>query len=99
MGHFNLIKRAPKRKKMRYRWLSVVIARSLPLSWIEYPDIREFSGEFINISTRSVKSICLQLVKIVEKKISKEIQGSVGRVILHDGWSLSGTHYVSVFGA
>ena len=92
MGHFNLFKRASKRKKMIYRRLSVVIKKLLPLSWIENLDIREFSGECINISTRSVKSICLELVKIAEKNISKEIQGAVGRAILHYGWSLSGTH-------
>ena len=49
------------------------------------PDIREISGESINILTRSTKEICLELVKIVEKNISKEIQRAVGGAIVHYG--------------
>ena len=48
-------------------------SKILALSWIKDPDIREFSVERINILTRPTKEICLELVKILEKRISKEI--------------------------
>ena len=63
--------------------------KTWPLSWIEDLDISKFTGECINISTRSTKTVCLELGKGVEKMISKEIHGAVGEAvegaILHDG--------------
>ena len=44
-----------------------------------------------------IRKVLFHLVRIVESNISKDLEIAKQGAIMHDGWSKSGTHYVSLF--
>ncbi len=65
------------------------------LSFVQDNDIRSFSRFDANISCQTVIGTILELVKLVEKDITSEINETKG-ASLFDGFSCSTFHYVAI---
>jgi hypothetical protein len=96
--YFGLKAATPKEKAV-YGYLKFLVMKSLPVSYVEDPMVREFSkfGEH-PVSRDTLTRTIIQLVELVEGKITKEMEDSPHGGLLHDGWTCNGTHYVGVFG-
>jgi hypothetical protein len=87
----------PKEKAV-YGWLKFLIKKSLPVAYVEDPEVREFSkfGD-IPISRDTMTRTIIQLIELVEEKIAEELKDTPHGGLVHDGWTCNGTHYVGVF--
>jgi hypothetical protein len=83
--------------KSLHGWIDLVVSQMLPISYVEDIQFRNFSKFSHNFSNERVKQVILELVKIVEKKLELEMKGAGCGAIMHDGWTLSGVHYVGLF--
>ena len=53
-------------------WITFIIKKSLPVSYVENKDMREFAEEKSHVSSKALRGAILSLVEIVIGKITKE---------------------------
>ena len=82
-------------ERAMYSCVNLVIALSLPASWVANRDLREFSKFSEHISINSFKYTLFKLEELVEAKIRTEKKATKG-AIMYDGWSVNGTHYLGI---
>ena len=81
-----------------YRWIDfLIIGESLPLSACEKQSYRHFSKAQNNFTAKRLRDVILKLTPIVEEKIQEELKNAGRGAIMHDGWTLSGVHYIGLF--
>ncbi len=95
LSHFH-VQALSTHDKAVYGWLKLVVLKNIPLSHIEDTEVRAWFCSNIHVSCYTVVKVIFQLVKIVEKRITSHMQQTKG-MILFDGWSTTGMHYVGVF--
>jgi len=67
-----------------YGYLRLIL-QSIPISIVEQ---KEFRG-------KKITDLLLALVRVVEKRISEEMDGTKG-AIMYDRWTTSGTYYLGI---
>ncbi len=85
-----------ERKRAMYTYVKLIVTQSLLLSMVEQKEFRSFSKFDVLLSYKSVRQTILNLVRIVEKRISEDLENSKGS-IMYDGWTHDNTHYLGVF--
>ena len=55
------------REKAIIKWLTIIVKKSLPVSYVEDEDIRDFAECKSPISAKTLRGVLLSLVELVEK--------------------------------
>jgi len=84
-----------EREKAMYAYIRLIVLQSLPISIVEQKEFRELGRFNIVFSRKTITTVILALVQIVEKRIAAELNGTKG-AIMYDGWTRSGTHYLGI---
>lgn len=87
---------ATPRERAMFRFINVIIALSLPITYVENPVFREFASVGVNISMKALRETLFKMVELVEMAIRTDMKSTHGAV-MHDGWSTNGSHYLGVF--
>ena len=80
-----------------FSWIRFIVTTNSPVAICENEEYREFSKCNHNFGHERVNDVILELTKIVEQKIAKEIKSTQCGAIMHDGWTLSGNHYIGLY--
>jgi len=83
-------------EKAIYCYLKYIILKDIPIRHIESSEFRNLSKFNFPISAKTLTSVILQLVVLVENIIIHEISGKKG-ALMHDGWKCNGTYYVGLY--
>ena len=79
-----------------HAYLKLILLMSFPISHISSPIIRQFSEFEESFGVHYLKEIIFKLTELVETEIEDEMTKTKG-VIIHDGWTNNGTHYLGPF--
>ena len=77
--------------------VNLTILKGLPVSIAQDENYRKLSSSDCNFSKVTVGNAIFSMVEIVEGKIGADMNESVRRSILSDGWTKCGTHCVGLF--
>lgn len=92
------LKAATAKEKSVYGYLKFIVMKSLPVSYVEDPEVREFSKyDEYPVARDTLTRTIIHLVELVEDKIAEELKETPHGGLLHDGWTCNGTHYLGVF--
>lgn len=81
--------------KAMFSYINVIVNKNLPIHFVQDPVIRQIHKFDVHICRYTLNRVIIELVKLVESKIEKEINENRGSV-LFDAWSAADIHYVAV---
>ena len=79
------------------KWLRMIILKNNPISIVQNPTYREFAGFKYKTSIRVVRNMIFKMTELVEEQIIAELKTTTCGVIMHNGWSRYGVHYLCYF--
>jgi len=77
---------ATEREKAMHAYMRFITFMSLPISYVQTPEIRRFCKYDTGFSFVYFKEVMFKLTELVEKRIGQLMRGTKG-AILHDGWT------------
>lgn len=76
-----------------YHYMSFIVLRRYHTSCVNDPDLRALSKFSCVIDQKTMRSVIMELVQLVEERIEEALNDKKGALLL-DGWKENGTHYV-----
>ena len=95
-SYFTVTKVATVHKDL-HRWLKFIITTNQPLSAVENKEYRNFAGCNSTFTATRVRETIVEIKKVVEKEVMKDLKKAGHGAIMHDGWTEAGVHYVGLF--
>ena len=93
-SHFKRDKLSERENSVK-SWVRLIILESCPFSIVTSTEYRRFNRFLTAVSVETVQITIIKMVELVEKRIQKAIEKTIGAV-LFDGWSKRGVHYVAM---
>ncbi len=83
-------------EKALHAYPQLIVLNNTPLSIVECTSFRSLSKFSEVICCRQRTEVIVELVTLVEKRISDEILQTKGAVI-YDSWKINSTHFIAIF--
>ncbi len=96
-GSFFNVASMTEQQQDLFRWADLILEENLPLSTIEKKSFRSFGKVKHNFGVKRMKDTLSALSDIVKGKIADELKDTKHGAIMHDGWTMSGVHYIGLF--
>lgn len=78
-----------------FHFIRLIVMSRYPLSCVKDPELRAISRFACVVDTKTIRSVIVALVMLVEDRIKATLRGKKG-ALLFDGWTENGSHYVAM---